>query len=331
MPDSKSFTYDVAFSFLASDLTRAEQLAEGLEPALSTFVYSRKKEELLGGDGMDLFAAVFGTDSRLAVILYRAAWGRTPWTAFEETHIKSRALATRMTSFLVVRLDDADVPVWVPDTHLYASTATDSHAEIVGAIKRCARQQGAQLRTESPQEMAQRLTRARLSHREREDRYRSPGATLEVQAEVAVLFDELVRLSQVIRAGPPSVEIEAGHNELECAVSCPRGSISLAWQQSYDNSLKHGLLRVNHWKGRVRVPRRPSERAGGPDWHYAVHYLPELSEHNEWVWRCHPSMDDFGDDEGGVLVLGPMSSPETYRALELADHLLRKLIERCLG
>src|SRR5688500_10384913 len=100
------YRYDVAFSFRAPDLKLAEEL-EGLLAGLQVFVYSRRKEELLGGDGMDRFASVFGQETRLAVILYRDGWGKTPWTGFEESHIKGRALLTNHKSYMLVRLDHA--------------------------------------------------------------------------------------------------------------------------------------------------------------------------------------------------------------------------------
>ncbi len=92
------FKYDVAFSFLARDLGIAQDLENRLTPGLSTFVYARRKEELLGRDGMDSFSEVFRRDTRLSVVLFRNGWGETEWTAFEETAIKSRALETRFTS-----------------------------------------------------------------------------------------------------------------------------------------------------------------------------------------------------------------------------------------
>lgn len=60
MNETPTFPYDVAFSSLATDVALAEALARDLSPTMLTFVYSREKETLLGGDGMDRFASVFG-------------------------------------------------------------------------------------------------------------------------------------------------------------------------------------------------------------------------------------------------------------------------------
>lgn len=330
MSEADTFRYDVAFSFLSGDLALAETLADGLAPALSCFVYSRKKEEILGGDGMDQFAEVFGGQARLAVVLHRKGWGETAWTAVEESQIKSRGLVTRMTSFLVVRLDDADLPVWVPDTHLYASTSTESNSDILAVIRVRARQKGATLRTESPQELALRLTRAQAARKCREDHQRSPAGAREVRAEVAALFTEIVRLADAIRATVPEIDLDAGTNGEECAVASSRGSISLAWQQGDDSTLDDACLRVNHWNARVRIPRRPSEGAAGLGWHHAEHYMPELSDGDVWVWRYASQLDDYGGDDGGLVVLGG-SPGEARRTADLADYLVRSHLEGSVG
>src|SRR5688572_24431551 len=131
---------------------------------LRVFVYSRRKEELLGGDGMDAFADVFGRDTRLTVILHREGWGKTPWTAVEENHIKSRALKTRFKSFMVIRLDDSEVPPWVPERHLYSSASSDSPTEMVAIVRARAREEGAVVRKLSAAEAS--IERARAARAE---------------------------------------------------------------------------------------------------------------------------------------------------------------------
>lgn len=329
MPHPTAYKYDVAFSFLARDLHLAEELANDLQPALSTFVYSRHKEELLGGDGMDQFAAVFGGESRLAVILYRDGWGQTPWTAFEESHIKDRALATRMTSFLVIKLDDADPPLWIPDTHLYLSIAKESRSELLTVIRYRARQQGAIMKNESPLEVALRLKRSAEAKRRREERYSSFPALAEVNAEARKVFEETVRLGNEAKAQDLGIDIEAAANERQCAISSSRGSISLAWIMQYANNLKHSRLRVNDWAGPVRLPRTSVDDAGGHEWNGAIHYVPEVSEEDEWVWRYDSSLDDYPGDDGGLIILGTTLG-DAYRSLDLADHLVRRYFERVL-
>jgi hypothetical protein len=188
---TEQYKYDVAFSFLKQDLEIAQSLATNLEPGLRTFVYARRQEDLLGRDGMDVFAKVFGGDSRLSVILHRGpsgdgeGWGGTPWTAFEENHIKARALKTRMTNFMLVRLDAAEVPKWVPEFHIWSDWQRESRDAIVGAIRAKAREVGAAVRWETAIERAVRQKREREAEQRREWRRREPngGAMLREQAQ----------------------------------------------------------------------------------------------------------------------------------------------------
>lgn len=317
-----SFKYDVAFSFLSRDLKYAQKLAQDLEPALSTFVYTREKEELLGRDGMDQFGSVFRHDARLTVILYREGWGKTPWTAYEETRIKDRALDSRMTSFLLVTLEDAELPRWVPETHLYASTSSDTHLELLTVIKLRAREQGAVLRKENAVEYAIRLKRERDAAGAREERARSFAAVGEVQQEVKRLFQHLIDAVEALKISDPTIDVEAGATELECAVAGPLFSISLTWHQQTSNTLRDAWLRVNEWRGRVKLPSAETHSAG-PGWYQALHYVPAISEEDEWVWQHNPSMDDNRRHES--LVIFDFGEPESFRTHEFGEHLLRRL------
>jgi hypothetical protein len=62
--------YDVAFSFLTADLPLAVRLEEALQP-LRSFVYAERQADIITRDGMDVFSAAFGMESRLNAVLYR--------------------------------------------------------------------------------------------------------------------------------------------------------------------------------------------------------------------------------------------------------------------
>ncbi len=319
--------YDVAFSFLKADLKFAQRLAGDLEPALSTFVYARQKEELLGQDGMDRFASIFRYETRLTVILYRDGWGSTPWTAFEEAQIKDRALDSRMTSFVVIRLDDSDLPRWVPDTHMYASTNTENHSDLLAVIKVRARQQGATLRTETAVEYGIRRKKSQDATAAREERLASDAAVGEVRDEVKRLFQHLIDAIESLKSADPTVDVEVGCSGLECAIAGPRFSTSLTWQQPVQNSLGSARLRVNRWDARVNVPSEADGRTTGGGWDGAVHYVPTISEDDEWAWEYKSSLDDDPYDDGSVIFIG-FSDPESRRTTELGEYLLRRFFEK---
>lgn len=318
---TNDFRYDVALSFLSKDLDLAKNLASRLEPGLSVFVYDRHKEDLLGSDGMERFSVVFAQEARLSVILFREGWGHTPWTAFEETHIKSRALLNRMTSFMLVALDSAPHPAWVPASHLYASIETESRDEIAAIIRARAREQGAVSRKDSAAEFALRQKRAQDAARRRDDRFQSSAAIQEVRAEVERLFADIARTLDEIRASDSTIDVDYGKSSSECGIARPDRSVSLAWQQPSANSLRGAHLRVNYWKSRIRVPGR-GQSAAGSLWDYAVGYVPHLSDSDEWVWRHDPNAVP-DDDDDGLLVINLSHSDEIYSSHEMAENVVR--------
>ena len=325
-----TYKYDIAFSFLSTDLTIAETLADSLTPGLSTFVYSRHKEDLLGDDGMDRFAEVFKSDARLTVILFRAGWGETPWTAFEQAQIKDRALASRMNSFMVVRLDNSPLPLWVPATHLYASTSTDSMSDILAVIRARARQEGAAIRRETVAEYAIARKRARDSERTRREREQSNQGVEQVVEEVTNLIHCIRDLVQEVSASDPDISVSFGAARTECALASPGFSTSVVWMQPHGNTLRNARLVVNDWGGRLKVPDHAVARSSGANWRGATHFVPRVSESDEWVWREAPELDE-ADVRPTAMWFFQLRGEHEYRTAELADHLVRRHFRAAYG
>ena len=86
------------------------------------FHYSKRQEDLAGGDGEKLFNAVFGEESRLVIVLYRKEWGQTSWTRIEETAIRNRAHDHGFDFVIFMPLDElSSVPKWVPNNKLWVN------------------------------------------------------------------------------------------------------------------------------------------------------------------------------------------------------------------
>ncbi len=114
------FKYDVAFSFLAKDEILATQLNDRLQDRVTTFLYSKKQEQIAGTDGEKTFNKVFGEEARIVVLLYRDGWGQTPFTRIEETAIKNRSFNHGYDFLLCIPLDEPPVaPEWYPKTNLW--------------------------------------------------------------------------------------------------------------------------------------------------------------------------------------------------------------------
>jgi hypothetical protein len=323
-----SYRFDVAFSFLSRDLAVAEQLADLLRPGLEVFLYSRQQENLLGSDGMTKFAAVFGRDARIAVILHRGnteaapGWGFTPWTGFEESHIKAHALRRRMGSFMLIKFDDAPPPEWVPEFYIYADWRVDSPESIAGAIRSKAREQGAVVRVETAVDVARRQARESAARRNREDRARSYDAVAEVHAEIETLFLEIRHLVEELRTGDPPIDIAFGAH-LTRGTIVSRVSTSIVWQERVSNNITGSLLRVAEWDDRIEPPSsRNPFGSGGTRFRSASHFEPLLSEADEWVWR----FKFINDEDSPIAVL--WTTDTIYRTPELADYIVRSHCER---
>lgn len=320
MSESPAFKYDVAFSFLAQDLGVAQELENRIKPALNTFVYGRRKEELLGRDGMDAFSEVFRGDARLTVILFRKGWGETPWTAFEETAIKSRALETRFTSMMIVRLDKADLPTWIPSHQLYVSESSDTRAEMAAVIRARAKEKGAVVRTLSASEVALKKARDAAAQEVREQRARSNRAPVEIRQELAALYAEILRIVSEIRAGDGGFDIAAGAHGDYCVVSSGRESTSLVLYPT-GNTLREMVLRVNRWRGSHQLPSASNPQPGGSQHLDAMHYRPVVSPDDEWVWQRDQSLD------GSVIIfVSPLR--ELQKSADLADQIVKAHVDR---
>jgi hypothetical protein len=210
---------------------------------------------------MERFGDVFGRESRLAVILHRDGWGKTPWTGVEEQHIKARAFNNSYSTFMLVRLDSSELPKWVPPNQLYASTASESYAEIAAVIRARAREQGAVVRKPSAVEIA--IQRSKESDRARQlaDLERSQGAAAEIGAEACRLFAELERLASEIRAAAPSYPLRTGRSQPGWGIQqtgITGGGIGTSVtlrNVGYSEDIPQGLvLCVDFWDSEIQLP-----------------------------------------------------------------------------
>jgi hypothetical protein len=160
MDRAQKFEFDVAISFLRPDLELALDLAERLAPELRVFAHARRQETIAPGDGLEPFRTAFER-AHLSVVLYRAAWGGTPWTAAEESAIRNRCGVTNQRSLVLVNLDSAALPEWLPPRYLQLDLQSYPVEQLIGVIKARAQELGAELQKASPAERAAALERRR--------------------------------------------------------------------------------------------------------------------------------------------------------------------------
>lgn len=317
--EKSAFKYDVAISFLHEDLEHAKDLADRLE-GLDVFVYTRYDEVLLGGDGMEEFGRVFSRESRLAVILHRAGWGETDWTSFEESHIKSRALHNRMKTFFIVRLDDAELPLWVPEFHIYATQLKDSREAQAVAIRYRVALLGAVPREVTVTEKLLAQARRRERAQARKERMYAARWPDEICNEARDLYRELLALVDEFNAGGSSIELKAAAHELLCAVTDPVASLAL--RVIVTGFPREYVLRVSWWQGWHQLPSPQNVNPGGQRYRGAEYYSATVAEDDDavvWVWESTM-------DEGDADVAQPKAT--RYRSRQLAAELLERLFDK---
>jgi len=135
-----AYDYDVAISFLSKDEPLALDIRERLAP-LRVFVYPKAQEDVAGQEGVAAFRDVFRHRSLVAVVLFRARWGQTPWTQVEEIAIRDRCLEAGWNHLVFVKFDKAEKsPPWVPDSYIYLDLQAFDVAELIGVVKaKCAK------------------------------------------------------------------------------------------------------------------------------------------------------------------------------------------------
>ena len=298
---------DVAFSFLSEDESTALRFAELLLERYDVFVYSERQKELAGKDGVEEFPKVFGARCRVCVVLYREGWGETKWTRIEETAIKERALEDGWDFLLVISLDGAAPPRWLPRTKLWYGFERFGIEAAIGAIDAKIQEIGGVPKEESAREQAKRLRSE--SHRKariRETLGSQEGVNLAV-AELDKMAEHLAaEATEIANGGTPIEFVRADRRVFY--VRTPRRSVTFGWSQQFANSLQYsGLL--------IRVLDGTYHHEGwgeGPNEVARSRVKFDLDESDRPVWR-----------EEGV------ERPVTTR--DLAEKYLREVVEGTYG
>jgi hypothetical protein len=259
--EDQQYRYDVAFSFLKEDEPLAERLNDLLKDRVATFLYSKRQEELAGTDGEVQFNEVFGEESRIVVVLFRAGWGSTPWTRIEETAIRNRAYSEGYDFVVFVPLDEqATVPKWLPKNRIWVGLARWGETGAASVIEARIQEFGGTPIQETMEVRAQRMAREVLSDSKRAYFLGSSAAVDAAKAEVAAIQEAAARYISAVRTGNPNLEFNVENDERNCVVSLNGRSVSFAFRLQWANSLDGSALHVTQWKG-TPGSRDPFNRA----------------------------------------------------------------------
>jgi hypothetical protein len=191
----KDYKYEVAFSFLKEDELLAIKINDLIQDRLSTFIYSKKQEEVAGTDGEETFNRVFSEEARIVVVLYRQNWGNTPWTRIEETAIRNRAYDEGYDFTVFIPLDKKpQLPKWLPKTQIWANLERYGVEGAANIIETKIQQTGGSVREESVEEHAIRLKREIEVEQERKHFLASENGVKAANKEVEIISEAMISL-----------------------------------------------------------------------------------------------------------------------------------------
>jgi hypothetical protein len=201
---SKTFEYDIAFSFHSQDEGLASKLNDLLQDRFKTFLYSERQKELAGRDGEETFSTVFATKARFVVIFYRKEWGETPFTRIEQTAIRNRAYSEGYNFTLFIPTEDpATVPDWLPRIRLYYGLGRFGISGAAAVVEARVQETGGQPQIESVADRAARLNRA-MQFRQQQSHFSKSEVGVQAAREAYELLCQTIsprlpRLTRLIR------------------------------------------------------------------------------------------------------------------------------------
>ncbi|QNI31296.1 hypothetical protein H7849_19710 [Alloacidobacterium dinghuense] len=292
--------YDVAISFLAKDEAIAEAFYRGLSETLGVFYYPKNQEDLAGTDGMETMRKPFLEDSRVMVVLYREQWGKTRWTAIEETAIKEACFNGGWKRLFFVALEKTGLlPNWLPEYYVRYNFEEFGIDQAIGIIKSRVLENGGQLSPMTPLKKAE-LLRIDEQYRYDKSRMDSPEGLAQILEKVKELFKE-------IYAGCEELNTQ-GHQQIVCESNYQNRatdqaiflineqvSITVVWHQLYFGRLENSGLYLREFNGRILLPSELGHfmQLRPPDQIREIEYEPELSRSREYGWTLKRKSQGF--------------------------------------
>lgn len=250
-----TYQYDVAFSFLAQDEALAMELNDLLQGRLSTFLYSRKQEQIAGADGEEKFNEVFGRQARVVVVLYRAGWGESPWTRIEQTAIRNRAFDHGYDFVKFIPLDESPtVPKWLPRTQIWIGLKKWGTAAAASVIEARVQELGGEPREESVADKAARVQRSIQFAERRKQFLRSYDGVNASNAEFAVIAAKAQSQIEELQVTAPTFQLSLKAQNRRFAILGRGPAVHVYWNYHYANSLDNAHLEVTLWRGHPPWP-----------------------------------------------------------------------------
>ena len=300
----KEHDLDVAISFKSEDANLANDIRGRLGTSLDTFVYTAKQEELAGTDGLETLKMVFRHRVKLVVILFRAGWGKTPWTRVEMEAITDRFLKEGPGFLFVITLDSAPPPPWLPDKLIRFSLADFGLEQAVGAIKARALEVGSVLHHPSPAERARLAAEEAEFGKNRARLLRSEDGVQQAAAAATELFRLISERAAEAKNAAPTLGLEHGLADVAIGLRTPSVGLHVHYSNHIINVLDEARLFIREYVGSIILPGQRAYYVQEPKELTKEVFQPDISRATGWGW--------VADD-------GPVRTSD-----DIADHCIRK-------
>ena len=230
------------------------------------------------------------------LVLHREQWGKTRWTAIEETAIKEACFNGGWKRLFFIALDKfSQLPNWLPEYYVRYNWEDFGLDQAVGAIKVRVLDNGGQARPLTPLKKAE-LLQAEAKYQMRKSRMNSEDGIEKILAKVQELFQQIERQCAEVNAnGYLQIETEINAHQAIILRTGQSGMIVI-WHQQYSNRLDdysglyarefNGRLILNSELGRIMQLEQPKLIR-------EVKYEPELSRAGEYGWKLTGKSTEF--------------------------------------
>ena len=283
------YEFDVAISFGAKDEEFANRLHDLLEGRLKVFVYSKQQEMLAGTDGEQRFNEVFGAKAQLVVVLYRQAWGKTPFTRFEETAIRNRAFSDGYDFTIFIPMADAErqkVPPWLPKNRLYVGLERWGVEGAAAAIEARFSERGGTVREETIDDIAAKAARV-LEFKKRRDTHLASDAGVAAQrGAYEVMRTGLLEAVEKLKKSLPGINLTEKHvGNIGGAILFLSDPVAMSvnWRLVFANALTDSHLDATLWRGHPPWPGIMTFEE--PQMLSTLRFLPDFTAEGQAGWR----------------------------------------------
>ena len=254
------YEFEIAFSFCAKDEAVVTGLNDLLKERYSTFLYSKRQEQLAGSDGEESFSEVFAEKARLVVIFLRPEWGNTPFTRIEERAIKNRAFDNGYDfTIWVVTEPGLSIPSYVERTRLYYGLDRFGVKGLAGAVEHRLQSLGIAPKLETIAEKAERLAAEKQAESDRRQFLGSDAGLMAARQEFKRLIDAAEEEAAKLQAATSwvfTMKRPQGNTGWDNWVEVGTEDcwMAIQWSQRYTNSLENSEMEITYWDS---VPDRP--------------------------------------------------------------------------